>query len=272
MSKLYLIPLAAIAAIAVVCSAEPQTNASHEALLQARVLKYRFRAGDYDVASKSVTLLEDALRSDPRNVKLLNELGTAYFMQLTALAHAEGGSDSRHVASTAQRAFETYQRATKIEPNDAEATAGRGMSGVILANRPSNPEKLRAAIVDLNRGVELAPSEKQPRLMRAFTSLALPVGVRSDAAVEDDLTFLKTVATGTRAEDVLSLLLADLYLEAGRRQDAQRQYEGITARSSFARDQADKRLVAMQKQQMPTADIARLRANLGRQCTLCHGQ
>ena len=271
MFRTTVIPHVAIAASSLACivaGAEPDP-VTH-AILQARAYKYQVRVGRYERAQDSLAVLRTAVEAAPDNIEVWNELGTAYFMQITAAAN--GKSDARVAASAAQDAFEAFDRAVRLDPSNAYATAGRGMARTVIANRSRAPEDLRRAIVDLNRGVELAPSQVPVRLMRAFSSLALPLPLRHDLPIEDDLMFLMNVADGTRAGDVVALLLADLQWESGRRDEARSTYERMARRDTPAAQRARERLAVLSgNQSPPTADMMKLRLNIGRDCTQCHG-
>lgn len=272
MDKAFIVPLVAIIAIGTVCSATPKPlPSSADALLTARTYKYQLRAGRYDLAPQAVAVLDAAAKADPTNIELLNELGIAYFMQLTTIAQRGGKADDPLLV--ARSALDAFERALQLDPSNAEAVAGHGMAQVILASRSRDQKNLRSGFADLNRGVELAPWTRSIRLMRAFTLLASPLTPDTHVAIEQDLAFLMAVSAGTPAADVLHVLLADMYLETGRRQDARREYEGVANRATFGGEQAKARLAAMQESEhAPAAEIARLRANLGRQCTMCHAQ
>jgi hypothetical protein len=269
MNKSCIVPLIAIAAFSFVCTAETKDPTSTEALLQARTYKYQFRSGQYDVVPRAIHVLETAVKVDPENIDLLTELGTAYLMRLTATSNPGGRAEDRQPAM--QGAWDTFSRAAELDPQNAYAITGRGMSRIILSGR--SPHELKAGIADMKTGVELDPTSLPARLMRTFTLLALPRELRDPAQVESDLEFLVNVARGTKAEEVLSLLTADVYFESGRRDAAARQYEHLAQTTSFAGDEARARLQALQKNDQDLATpIAQLRANLGRQCTMCHGK
>ena len=269
MNKYCVIPLVAMTVFSLVCAAAPKNSASSDALVQARIYKYQFRAGQYDVVPRAIEVLERASAADPDNVELLTELGTAYLMRMTAVSHP--GGQLVDLQPAIRRAWETFSRAAEVDPTDAYALAGRGMSRII--SRRNSPAELKTGIEDLNAGVERDPSNLPARLMRAFTLLSVSSAARDVAAVESDLAFLGNVARGTKAADVLSILLADLQLESGRVDSAIREYERLATRSTFAGDAARARLASFaETKQPPTKLIARLREDLGRQCTMCHGQ
>lgn len=274
MNRMCLIPVVAVVAMSAVAMtialAEPQPIAKADPLIQGRSFKYQFRAGRYEVAPKAVEFLESAVREHPDNVELLNELGTAYFMQLTTTLRAR--AEPRSIGAIMQNAKATYERALQLEPDDAYALAGRGMARIVLANRGQGTDELRAALADLDRATELEPTQVAVRLMRGFSSLALPRQVRNTANVEADLRFLQNVASGTRAADTLAVLLGDVYLEEGRATDARRQYDSAAEAPSPGGELARARLAAIDRGGVAVSEMTTLRSKLGGECTMCHGR
>jgi tetratricopeptide (TPR) repeat protein len=270
MNRCKAVSILAIAAMSVVAIAEPQPNAKADPLIQGRSFKYQFRAGRYEVAPQAVDFLEAAVRESPNNRELLNELGTAYFMQITATLRS--GAERQSALPIAEKAKAVYARALQLEPTDAYALAGRSMARIVLSSRAQNAEELRAALADLDRAKELEPTSVAVRLMRGFNSLALPRQLRNAGAVEDDLRFLQNVATGTRAADTLAVLLGDLYLEDGRVTDARQQYEAAAQASSSGGELARARLESIERGGVAANEIAALRGKLSSECTMCHGR
>jgi tetratricopeptide (TPR) repeat protein len=270
MNRYSAIPLIALVAMSVATVAEPQSNTQADPLIQGRSFKYQFRAGRYEVAPQAVAFLEAAVREHPDNIELLNELGTAYFMQTTAVMRA--GAQPQSIVPLMQTAKATYERALQLKPADAYALAGRSMARIVLSNRPQGVDELRAALADLDRAVELEPTRVAVRLMRAFNSLALPRQLRNTATVEDDLRFLQNVASGTGAADTLAVLLGDVYLEVGRAAEARQQYESAAGSSSTGGELARARVEAIARDGVAVSEMAKLRGKLGGECTMCHGR
>ena len=270
-SVISILAIVATSAIAItIAIAEPQPNAKPDPLIEGRSFKYQIRSGRYDLAPKAVEFLEAAVREHPGNVALLNELGTAYFMQTTAVMRA--GAPPQSIVPLMQNAKTTYERALQLAPADAYALAGRSMARIVLSNRPQGADELRAALADLDRAVELEPTRVAVRLMRAFNSLAMPRQMRNPANVVDDLRFLQNVAPGTRAGDTLAVLLGDVYFEEGRVTDARQQYESAAEGPGTGGELARARLAALGQGGVAVSEMMKVRGKLGAECTMCHGR
>ena len=91
--------------------------------------------------------------------------------------------------------------------------------------------------------------------------------MRDTPAVTEDLKFILDTAPGGRAEDVLHVLLGDVYSETGNPDAARAEYTQVTGASAFAAEQAKSRL----KSGTVSPDaIARVRMGTGTRCTMCH--
>jgi len=226
-----------------------------------------FRAGQFDVAAASVSRLEDALQTDPDNVAVLNALVTAY--QHQSFAAGQAGGDLQLARAAALRAFATSERALRIDPDNPEALAAHG--GMLFVASP-RPERVQVGIAEVSRAVALAPTAIQPRLYRKAIGLAQPPERRDTAALIDDLMFLSKAGTGSRSGDVEHLLLADVYAETGKADDARREYLAATRRpASAVKDLVQSRLAALDQRVVPSDEIAKLRGELGN-CLMCHGK
>lgn len=243
------------------------SSKSPEAVKDARRDALLFRAGQFDVAAASVSRLEDALQTDPNNLALLNALVTAY--QHQALAAGQPGGDLQLARASGLRAFAVSERALRIDPDNPEALAAHG--GMLFVASP-RPERVQAGIAEVSRAVALAPTAVQPRLYRKAIGLAQPPERRDTAALIDDLTFLSKAGSGSRSGDVEHLLLADVYAETGRTDDARREYLAATARPASAlKDVVQSRLAALAQGVVPMTEITELRGELGN-CLMCHGR
>ena len=240
---------------------------SAAAVQQARRYAFLVRAGQFDVAPTAVTLLEDALQTDPENVTLLNALITAH--QHQALAAGQPGGDLREARNAALRAFAIAERALKIDPDNPEALAAHG--GMLFVASP-RPERVEAGIAEVFRAVTLAPAAVQPRLYRKAIGLAQPAERRDTAALLDDLTFLAKVGGGSRSGEMEHVLLGDVYAEIGKADEARREYLAAAKRpASAVRDLVQSRLSALDGGGVPASEITKLRGELGN-CLMCHGK
>ncbi len=67
----------------------------------------------------------------------------------------------------------------------------------------------------MNAAVRESPKSNGARLTRGFTIIHLPPAMRDNNAVTEDLQFILDTAPGGRPEDVLHVLLGDVYAETG---------------------------------------------------------
>jgi tetratricopeptide (TPR) repeat protein len=241
-----------------------------EVLRQARRYSYQAREGHYEVAPAAVALLEDATGKRPDSAALWTAMSTAYFLEAT-LAGQPGKNpvDAFPAIAKASRAAE---RALAIEPDNPEALSSYGAALTIRALIERKPDLVSEGVAKMDRAVALAPAMTVPRLSRAFFGVNLPPPVRNADVVADDLTRLQRLAEGTRAGDMLHILLGDLYAETGRQHDARREYERAAAAGSKVTDTARARLAALGQGGVPAAEIGALRGNLGTGCVMCHAR
>jgi tetratricopeptide (TPR) repeat protein len=241
-----------------------QTSANgRDIVQQATRYFYQAREGDFGVVPKVVSLLEDATAADPNDSALWRVLGTSYFLQATAASRA--GKGVTELLPAFQRAAGAFERAVRIDPQDADALGGHGMALTILSGLERKPELLSTGTAEMNRAVEMSPSKAGPRLLRAFTTVNFPLPLRNNAALIEDLAFLIQVAEGSRAGDVLHILLGDVYAETGDAGQARRHYQ-------TAGEQAVSRLNALERGSLPVGEMQRLRSSLGRDCMMCHAK
>jgi hypothetical protein len=197
----------------------------------------------------------------------LNALTFAYQQQAQAIG--QSGGDPREALRLGFRSFALSERALKIDPNNPDALA---FHGGMLAAAAQRPERVQQGIAEVFRAVELAPSAVQPRLIRAAIGLTQSADRRDTAALIDDLTFLSTAGTGSRSGDMEHILLADLYAEMGKADDARREYLAATRRpASAVKDLVQSRLAALEQGAVPAGEITTLRGRIG-ECLMCHAK
>jgi len=108
-------------------------------------------------------------------------------------------------------------------------------------------------------------------LTRAFTIVHLPPAMRDTNAVTEDLKFIMDVAPGGRAEDVIHVLLGDVYAETGNLEAARGEYAQVSGASKFAAEQSKLRLADLAKGVSISPDsITMVRSGTGTRCVMCH--
>ncbi len=232
-------------------------------VVRAKSFSYRLRTGRYELAPESVAMLEAAVQAHPKDGRLWNELGVAYFQALTA---GFNGAMRIDFPATLRKAGDAHKRALALDPNDPVALAGHGTSMVIASQFARDPTMAAAGKAELDRAIALAPDLTVIRLQRGFTHLGVGPGRWDPAAAEADLTWLIRRSEGSRSGDVLHVLLGDLYAETGRADLARAEYAVAARPGSASHEMAQARLAA----DLP-AERAKLRGAPARDCGLCHG-
>lgn len=239
----------------------------HEALARARQLQLEFRAGNIQVVGPLVKSLESAVAKSPGNADLWGALGNAYMSQLGSMYQSP---DRAALIAVGERARDAYARGLALDENDALLLASHGMAVMSIASLTQDGPALMASVEEMNAAVRQAPKSTPVRLTRGFTIIHLPVGIRDSAAVTDDLKFVLETAPGGRPEDVLHVLLGDVYAETGALDEARREYGQVSGASRFAAEQARLRMDALKKGAVPAESITLVRAGIGTRCAMCH--
>ena len=267
------IVLTALAGLAMSVAAWPQTTTPSSTagiLRQARLYQLQFRAGQYDVASQFVAMMEEATQADPENADLSNALGVAYLAQ-AAGAMLTGGNPA-DAWTGVQKGMHALESALALNPDHAEALATHGGVQALMASFQQAPQQAAKGVAEMNRAVELAPNSVRVRLTRAFNGLSLPDALRNHTAEAEDLDFLIQVAGGSRPGDYLRIMRGDLDFEVGRLDLARKQYETAGKSASPAAAEAQARLAALAQGGVTAADIKKLRSAAGANCAMCHGR
>jgi hypothetical protein len=239
-----------------------------KALAHAGQLQLEFRQGNLQVVDKLVGVLETAVARSPDNADLWRALGDAYMSQQGSMYQAQ--KDPGALIAVGQRARDAYGRALALDKNNALLLASHGMAGMSVSTLRQDGPGLMAAVDEMNAAIRKAPNSTPVRLTRGFTTIHLPVGVRDTAAVTEDLKFVMGTAPGGRPEDVMHVLLGDVYAETGALDAARREYEQVTGASHFAAEQARSRLEELKKGSVSPASIGLVRAQTGYGCVTCH--
>ena len=244
-----------------------------EVLRDARRFALQARSGSSDISGTAMlSKVKEAITADPANSELHRVLGDMELLSTSGTA-ATGTFDVNQLLPILQRATAAYERAAELDPNNALAISERGLMTVLGSFFKPQPELAARGLADLTRAVEMAPTAVVPRLNRAFTTVNLPPAVRTVAHAEEDLKFLTTVSEGSRPGDMIHLLLADLYFETGRIDEARVQYEAARRRPASAlREQVASRLTALEKGSFPAVDVAAVRGRLASDCLMCHAK
>jgi Flp pilus assembly protein TadD len=239
-----------------------------EVLARAQQLQLQFRQGNLRSVDPLVSDLETAVGQSPDNADLWEALGNAYMSQQGLLYQSQPAPGL--LLEVGERARAAYERALALDKGNALLLASHGMAGMSTAMLKQDPAALRAAIEEMNSAVRQAPGSTPVRLTRGFTIIHLPIGSRDTAAVTADLKFVMNATTRRRPEDVLHVLLGDVYAETGQLEQARREYEQVTGASSFAAEQSRARLEDLKKGAVSPAAIAQVRAGTGYRCVMCH--
>lgn len=239
----------------------------NETLARARQLQLEARQGNPRVVDRLVKSLETAVAKSPNNSDLWEALGNAYMTQQGVLYLSQ---PENVLIAVGERARDAYARALALDKKNALLLASHGMAAMSIATLKKDPAGLQTSIEAMNAAVRQAPKSTPVRLTRGFTTIHLPVGIRDTAAVVEDLNFVMETAPGGRPEDVLHVLLGDVYAETGELDKARREYEMVTGASSFAAEQTRSRLDELKKGAVSPAAIALVRGGTGYRCVMCH--
>lgn len=258
--------LALVAAAALslgAAAAWSQPDPVDDLLLQSKIRALQLREGRYELAAQSIAALEPAVAAHPKDARLWNALGVAYFQQITASFRA---GDVAAIPDLLRKATAAHGKALEIAPDDPEALSGHGTGLAIASGFTRRPEMGQQGLAEMDRAVALAPDNTLVRLQHAFTSLGVGAPLLQPEAVEADLKHLIALSEGSRQADVLHVILGDLRAENGDVAGAQAEYAVAARPASKVREMGSARLAAA-----PTAsEIARLRSEIGRNCVMCH--
>jgi hypothetical protein len=239
-----------------------------EILARAHRSQLEFRQGNLEVAKPLVKSLEDAVARSPDNAKLWEALGHAY-MSLQGSMYA-GPPDMAKLMETGEHAQAAYAHSLALKPDNSLARAGHGMSTMVTSQLKGDGPGVMAGVEEMNAAVREAPKSTAVRLTRGFTIIHLPPEMRDTKAVTEDLRFVLDTAPGGRPEDVVHVLLGDVYAEVGNLEAARSEYGQVTGASAFAAEQRRLRLADLEKGAISPASIALVRVGTGTRCAMCH--
>jgi hypothetical protein len=259
-SILFLSTLCVVTAAALAASTQ-----DNDILARAHRAQLEFRAGNPEVAKPLVKMLEDAVAKSDDNAKLWEALGHAY-MSLQGSMYA-GPMDMAALTAVGEHARDAYARSLALDENSALVRVSHGMSQMVVSQLKGDGPGVAAGVDEMNAAVRQSPKSAAVRLTRGFTIIHLPPAMRDTNAVTEDLKFILDNAPGGRPEDVLHVLLGDVYAETGDLKSAHAEYEQVTGASAFAAEQAKSRLKGGA---VSPADITLVRMGTGTNCAMCH--
>lgn len=246
---------------AVALAASSQDNAI---LADAYRTQLHYREGHPEVARPLVKKLEAAVAKSPDNARLWEALGFAYMSQQGSMY--TGTPDVPALIATGEHAREAFGRSLALDGKSPLVRASHGMSQLTVSQLKGDGAGVMAGVEEMNAAVRQAPKSTAVRLTRGFTIIHLPPDMRDTPAVIEDLQHILDTAPGGRPEDVLHVLLGDVYAETGNLPAARAEYQQVTGASAFAADQA--RLRLKQDKVSPDA-IAQVRMGTAT-CAMCH--
>jgi hypothetical protein len=244
------------------------TQDDKDILERAYRTQLEYRAGNLAVAQPLVKMLEDAVAHSPDNARLWEALGHAN-MSLQGSMYA-GPPDIPALIATGERARDAYAHSLALDANSPLVHASHGMSQMVVSQLQGDGPGMAAGIDEMNAAVRRWPKSTAVRLTRGFTIVHLPPAMRDTDAVTEDLKFILDKAPGGRPEDVLHVLLGDVYAEMGNLKSARAEYDQVTGASAFAAEQLRARLAALPKGAIPAESITQVRMGTGTRCAMCH--
>ena len=262
-SILLFIPLSILAAAVLASSA-----GDNEVLSRARAMQLEFRQGNPAVAAPLVKMLEAAAAKSPDNAALWEALGHARMSKTAAMF--EGPPDIPAVLAINKQAREAYARSLALNPNNPLALSSHGMASMVSAQFEGDAAGIAAGVEEMNEAVRKSPKSTSVRLTRAFTTVNLPADMRDNDALIGDLQFILDASTGGRPDDVLHVLLGDVYAETGKLDAARAEYKQVTGGSAFAAEQVKLRFADLDKGAISPASIGKVRESTGSHCVTCH--
>jgi hypothetical protein len=235
-----------------------------EILIQAQRSQLEFRQGNLAVADPLVKTLEAAVAQSPDNAELWEALGHAR-MSLQG-SQITSPPDMPRLIDIGERARDAYARSLTLNANDPLVLASHGMAHMVVSQLKGDGAGIMAGVDEMNAAVRLAPNSVATRLTRGFTIIHLPPQMRDTNAVIEDLQFILDTAPGGRAEDVMHVMLGDVYAEIGKLAEARKEYAQVTGASAFAAGQVKLRAA---RSTISPADIASVRVGTAT-CAMCH--
>ena len=262
-SILLFIPLSILAAAVLAASSH-----DNEVLSRARAMQLEFRQGNAAVAGPLVKMLDEAVAKSPDNAALWENLGHANMAKTAAMS--EGPLNIPALLAATKQAREAYARSLALKPDNMLALSSHGMASLVVAQFEGDTAGMAKGVEEMNEAVRKSPKTASVRLTRAFTTINFPPAMRDNDAVIDDLQFILDASTGGRPDDVLHVLLGDVYAETGKLEAARGEFAQVTGASAFAAEQVKLRVADLEKGAITPAYILKVRESTGSHCATCH--
>lgn len=231
---------------------------------------YQARDGNAVALDKAIQAFERSAELAPNDLSTGRGLGMAYFLKTAFMVRAKASNPEMKTAFA--QTIAAFDRALARHPNDTLLLAAHGSAMTIYAGVAANLDHLKKGVEEMNRAVELQPKSAHGRLFRAFTSINLPPSFRkSETVVEDFAMLIKHSANyNEQAEGVLRILLGDFYFTNKDADKAKAEYTAA-AQKGFAMADAKARLTMLENGGIEAAAIQQYRGNVTN-CAICHKQ
>jgi len=239
----------------------------NDVLALSRQMQLEYRQGNRDVVEPLVKTLEAAVARSGDNAKLWEAMGHAY-MSLEGTMYSDP-LDVPALIANGERARAAYARSLALDGNNTLALASHGMSTMVVSQLKGDGPGMMAGVEEMNSAVRQEPKSLRTRLTRAFTIVHLPPAMRDTKAVIEDFEFIMDAAPGGRPEDVIHVLLGDVYAETNNLEAARKEYAQVSGASAFALEQSKSHLAELEKGAISPASIGLVRAGTGT-CAMCH--
>ena len=257
-----------LSTICIVTAALAASSRDTEILNKAQQLQLEYRQGNLEAAKPLVEMLEGAVARSADNARLWEALGHAYMSRQGSMFAAK--PDMPAIIAIGERARDAYTRSLALDPSSTLVRASHGMATMVVSQLKGEGPGIMAGVEEMNAAVRQAPKSTAARLTRGFTIIHLPPAMRDTDAVTEDLKFILDRAPGGRPEDMLHLLLGDVYAEVGKLDIARDEYSQVTGASAFAAEQVKARMADLENGAISPASIGQVRAVTGSGCAMCH--
>lgn len=231
---------------------------------------YEAREGNAASLDKAIQAFERSAELDPDDLRTGRGLGLAYFLKTAFMARTK--ASNADIKTTFEQTIAAFDRALARHPNDTLLVAAHGSAMTIYAGVAMNLDHLKKGVEEMNRAVELQPKATHGRLFRAFTSINLPPAFRKSETVVEDFSMLIKLSANynEQAEGVLHILLGDFYFTSKEIDKAKAEYTAAAQKGSAMAD-AKARLTMLANGGVEAAAIQQYRSSVTN-CAICHKQ